>query len=47
MLPSSEHTSSIHTISSLRFISLIKSGGGEEKTFPNVLGKLRQDLTFC
>lgn len=31
----------------LRFISLIKSGGGEEKTSPNLLGKLCQDLTLC
>lgn len=29
------------------FISLIRGGGGEEKTSPNLLGKLHQDLTFC
>ena len=45
MLPASEHASSIHTISWFRFTGLIKSAGGGEETFPNLLGKLRQDLT--
>lgn len=46
MLPASEHTSSVHTISLLGFTRLIKLAGGEEETFPNLLGKLCQDLTF-